>query len=304
MPAERLGRVGVDPLARRADVAEQRADAVDPGAVGEPDGRQDQQPADQQPPVDEREDRQRPGELHDRPGRVVDHREDELPDAAGVLPQDGRDAAALQLVHPVQRQPDGVLEHPLAVPDLHPLGDAGHLPPAPHAEHDRDDGDDDHRHADPGQQPAGVGRQAEQGRLAGDRLVSSTLSNTSFVPYSGISPSRVETDAVPIAAASVPWCPRSRPQKSRSRARNGRVRWVDLPPSGRRPFFSFSGFSASCFASALADRGADLLAVVDVTAAARLGRWTGRDQPFRHTAILRRTRAGEAAGCPARRRFP
>ena len=92
--AEGLGGVAVDVLAAGPDVAVQRADAADPGAMREIHDRQQQQRPEQQPPIDPGQDDQAAEQLDDRPPGVVEHGEDQLGDAAGVFAEDAGHAAA------------------------------------------------------------------------------------------------------------------------------------------------------------------------------------------------------------------
>ena len=80
------------------------ADAIDPRFVCEPHTGQQRDRAEEQSPIDRREDDQRAGELNDRPPRVVEHREDQIRHAAGVFAEDRGDAAGLQFVDALQRQ--------------------------------------------------------------------------------------------------------------------------------------------------------------------------------------------------------
>ena len=81
-----------------------RSEKIDPGHQAEP--------PEQQPPVDPGQHDEPAGELDDRPPGVVEHAEDQLADPAGVLAEQARGPARLELVDPVQRQPDRVLEDP------------------------------------------------------------------------------------------------------------------------------------------------------------------------------------------------
>src|SRR5439155_14760915 len=76
-----------------------------------------------------------------------------------------------------------------------------------------------------------VGRWTKRGTFGGSGCSRSTLSNTIFVPYSGISPSSVDVDRAIKATASVPRWPLSMPQKAESSRRNGRERGLRFLPS-------------------------------------------------------------------------
>ena len=113
-PAERLGGPGVDLLALLADVAIERPEPPVPEPVGQDrPGSQGQGP-EQEPPVTQARIDQAADELDDRPPGVVEHAEDQLADAAGVLAEQARRAPGLELVDPVQREPGRVLEDPPA----------------------------------------------------------------------------------------------------------------------------------------------------------------------------------------------
>ena len=128
--AERFGRLAVDVLPLRADVAIERPDAVDPGAMAHIDGRNEQEAEEGHPPIDPGEHDQAADQLQDRPPRVVEHAEDQLRHAAGIVAQEARRPARLELIHAVQRQPHGVGEDAAANGDLKSIDRLGGEPAA------------------------------------------------------------------------------------------------------------------------------------------------------------------------------
>ena len=88
--AEDLGRLAVDLLAFLADVAEQGADAAVPEQVGIINSRHQQECAQQEPPVDPGEDDHSAQKLDHRLPGIIEHAEDQLADAAGILAQQAR----------------------------------------------------------------------------------------------------------------------------------------------------------------------------------------------------------------------
>ena len=181
-------------------------------------------------------------ELDDGPPGVVEHAEDQLADAAGVLAEQARRAAGLELVDPVQREPHRVLEDPAADRDLHPLARPRRPPAAPEADRRADDRDRQHR-APPGASRAAV-RQAATAPAAQRRqpaaaaLPSRTLSITSFVAAGGTNRRSVATERVASAATSVSRWPLSSPvqlaiepaERAMSRPLLARFRRGGLPP--------------------------------------------------------------------------
>ena len=153
--AEHLGRLAVDLLPLLPHVAEQRPDAAVPGQVRVINARHQQQRAEQQPPVDEGQHDQPAEELDDRRPGIVEHAEDQLAHAAGVLAQQARCPARLELVDAVERQPHRVLVDLAAHRDLDSLRQPRGLPSAreaqelaQHRDHEHDT--DQHREPQPG----------------------------------------------------------------------------------------------------------------------------------------------------------
>ena len=140
-----------------ANAAMLRSNAADPRAMRRVHQRHGNQCAQQQPPIDPRQNAQAAHELNDRPPGVVQHAEHQLADAAGVLPQDARRAARLELLNAMQRQPHDVREDLLSDRQLQHLGDARGVPAAPHVNAQLDERDRQHR---------GRNRHQERPRLA------------------------------------------------------------------------------------------------------------------------------------------
>ena len=195
---EGLGGVAVDVLPLLADVAIQRPDARDPGAMRQKHHRQQHQRAEQQPPVDPGQHDQAAEQLDDRPPGIVEHAEDQLGDAAGVVAEEAGHAAALELVDAMQRQPHGMLEGLAARVDLHAGDGARGIPAAPQPDGGFDDRDHHHAAGQPPQQlqPAvGCGNERAS-RAAASGLPSSTLSIMSLVAAGGTSDNSVATVSV------------------------------------------------------------------------------------------------------------
>ena len=131
--AEDLGGLAVDLLALLADVAEERPDPPVPDQVGIVDARHQAECTEQEPPVDPGQHDQSAEELDHGPPGVVEHAEDQLAHAAGVLAQQARRPSRLELVDPVQRQPHRVLVDLPADGHLHALGRPRRQPAAPEA---------------------------------------------------------------------------------------------------------------------------------------------------------------------------
>ena len=109
--------------------------------VGVIDPGHQQECAQQQPPVDPGQDDQAAEELdHGRQG-LIEHAENQLAHAAGILAQETRGAARLELVDPVQGQPHRVLVDLAPDRDLHALGRPRRQPAAPEPEHGAQDRD-------------------------------------------------------------------------------------------------------------------------------------------------------------------
>ena len=160
-PAERLGGAGVDLLPLLSDVAVERPEPAVPEPVGDRHRRRQEDRPEQQPPVDPDQDRQPAEELDHRPPRVVQHAEDQLAHAAGVLAEQAGDAPRLELIHPVQREPRRVIIDPPAHRHLEPLARPRGEPAAGEADGgpDQRDGEDDpHQREEP---PPGRPQDAE-----------------------------------------------------------------------------------------------------------------------------------------------
>ena len=106
--AEDFSRLAIDFLALFADVAKQRANAAVPEQVGIIHARYQQERTEQEPPVDPGQHDHSTQELDHGLARVVEHAEDQLADAAGILAQQARCTAGLELVNPVQGKPHRV----------------------------------------------------------------------------------------------------------------------------------------------------------------------------------------------------
>ena len=107
-----------------------RADAAVPEQVGIINARHQQKCPQQEPPVDPGEDDHSAQKLDDGLPGVVEHAEDQLADAAGILAQQAGCAARLELVDPMQGQAHRVFVDLAADRDLNSLGRPGGLPAA------------------------------------------------------------------------------------------------------------------------------------------------------------------------------
>ena len=129
--AEDLGGLAVDLLALLADVAEERPDSPVPEQVGVIDSGYQAERAEQEPPVHPGQHDKAAEELNDGLPGVIEHAEDELADAAGILAQQAGGTARLELVDPVQGKPHRVFVDLAPDRDLHALGGPRRQPAAP-----------------------------------------------------------------------------------------------------------------------------------------------------------------------------
>ena len=143
-PAEGLRRRGVDLLPLRPHRSVERAQSAVPDPVGPGQDRQQGHRPEQEPPIDPGQNDHPADELDDRPPGVEEHAEDEVADAVGILAQQARRAAGLELVDPVQRQPRGVLEDAPTGLHLHTLRGPGRQPASPEPDHRADHRHDEH----------------------------------------------------------------------------------------------------------------------------------------------------------------
>ena len=111
-----------------------RPDPRDPEPVAQDHHRHEQHRPGQQPPVDPEQHRDADHELHDGLPRVVDHLEHEVAHAVGVVAEQARHAAGLDLVNLVQRELDGVLVGGPAGVDPHAGRGLGRRPPGQRVE--------------------------------------------------------------------------------------------------------------------------------------------------------------------------
>ncbi len=107
-----------------------RADAAVPEQVGVINARHQQERPQQEPPVDPGQDDHSAQELDDGLPWVIEHAEDQLAHSAGILAQQARSPARLELVDPVQGQPHRVFVDLAADRDLDSLGRPRGLPAA------------------------------------------------------------------------------------------------------------------------------------------------------------------------------
>ena len=147
--AEDFRRLAIDFLALFADIAKKRANAAVPEQVGIVHARDQQECTEQEPPVDPGQHDHSAQELNHGLERVVEHAEDQLADATGILAQQARCAAGLELVDPVQGKPHRVFVDLAPDRDLDPFRGSGCLPAAASI-----------RRTYRGSRPAGPGRPA------------------------------------------------------------------------------------------------------------------------------------------------
>ncbi len=91
--AEGFGRVGVDRFPPGANRLVLRANPADPSAMRHENQGNQNQRAEQKPPIGPGEHNETAAQLHDGPPRVIQHAENQVADRAGVLPQDAGDTA-------------------------------------------------------------------------------------------------------------------------------------------------------------------------------------------------------------------
>ena len=104
-PAEHLAGAGIDIGPLGTDVAVERPEDPAPEDARHRHRRDEEEAAEEHPPVDPGEDQEPANELHQRPPGVEEHREDELADPAGVVAQKRAGPPGAELVDAMERKP-------------------------------------------------------------------------------------------------------------------------------------------------------------------------------------------------------
>ena len=139
--------------------------AEDPGPEHARDGdhRDEKDAAEEHPPVDPGEDDKPADELHQRPPRVEQHREDELADPAGIVAQQRAGPSGAELVDAVEREPGSMGKDIPAHPLLNPLRRPRHEPPAGERQQAPEENRDHHRGDEEKETPSGLDRHRHPG---------------------------------------------------------------------------------------------------------------------------------------------
>ena len=170
-PAEHLAGAGIDIGPLGTDVAVERPEDPAPEDARHRHRRDEEEAAQEHPPVDPGEDQEPADELHQRSPRIEEHREDELADAAGIVAEESPRAAGAELVDAVERKPGGVRENAPAHPLLDPLRRPRHEPPTGERQQAPDEDRGHHRDDEEQEPPSRLGRHRHPGgKPGGERL--------------------------------------------------------------------------------------------------------------------------------------
>ncbi len=129
-----LGALAVGAGAGDFEIAVDGSDAVDPLSVGDPDGGDEEDAADDESPIDGGENEEGSDELDDGAPGVVEEREEEITCGACVFAEEPGDAAALEGLDADEGEVHGAGEGAAAHAGLEEFGEPGGVISAPHAD--------------------------------------------------------------------------------------------------------------------------------------------------------------------------